>query len=117
MKTRFATLFFIIVIITFISCKGKTDMSEFLLLSDREAPLGWIHFTIYKDSTFEYISRGLIEKSVFKGKAIITKDTIFLNYNDSIPNVGTKVIYNKDYIEFLELDNSRLMTRLNKLVN
>lgn len=106
----------IITMLTVISCKKEKDMSEFLLLSDREAPLGWIYFTVYKDSTFEYISRGLSNKKVFSGKAQIRKDTIYLNYNDSIPNVGTKVFLTKEYIEFVELNNSRLMTRLNKLM-
>ena len=97
------------------SCNKKTDNSQFLLLSDREAPLGWIYFTLYKDSTFEYVSRGLSNEDIYKGKAIIKKDSIFLNYQDSIPIVGKRVFYTKDYVEFIDLKNSRLKTRLNKL--
>lgn len=108
-------IFMFITILTFSFCRKEKDMSEFLLLSDREAPLGWIYFTVYKDSTFEYTSRGLRNESVFSGKALITNDTLYLKYNDSIPNVGSKVFYMKDYIQFVELNNSELKTRLNKL--
>lgn len=95
----------------------RIDYDQFLLLSDREAPLGWIYFTVYTDSTFEYISRGLTDADIYKGKAVIKKDSIFLNYYDSIPIVGKRVFYTKDYIEFIDLNNSRLKTRLNKLTD
>jgi hypothetical protein len=107
----------IVVLLTSISLwNRRIDYDRFLLLSDRQAPLGWIYFTIYKDSTFEYTSRGLSDRDIYKGKAIIKKDSIFLNYYDSIPIVGKRVFYTKDYVEFVDLKNSRLKTRLNKLI-
>ncbi len=102
-------------------CNREPDYDQFLLLSDREAPLGWIYFTVYKDSTFEYISRGLRERDTYKGKAIIKKDSIFLKYYDSVPIVGTKVYFTKKYVEFVKLNeygfNPRLETKLNKLID
>lgn len=109
-------IFFLIIFVV-LSCKENNDKSEFLLLSDKEAPLGWSYFTIYKDSTFEFINRGLVDKYIYPGKAKITEDTIFLKFRDSIPVIGTKVLYKKDYVEFVQFHKTRFKTRLNKLVD
>lgn len=110
------TLGFALFLFTILSCSKKNDKTKFLLLSDREAPLGWSYFTINKDSTFEFVTRGLTDRSVFYGKASITKDTIFLSYNDSIAIIGTKVLWKKEYVEFIEFNNTKFRTRLNRLV-
>lgn len=107
----------LIILLFLISCKkNNSQRDDFILRSDREAPLGWTYFTIYSDSTFEYISRGLREKDIYKGKALIKKDSIFLNYYDSIPNVGKRVFLAKGYLEFIDLESPyRLEIKLNKI--
>lgn len=91
----------IILILLFISCDdNKREEKKAILLADREAPLGWVYLRIYGDSTFEFESRGMRTSDIFSGKAVITKDTIFFNYNDSIPKAGDKAVYSDKFVAY-----------------
>jgi hypothetical protein len=57
MKLTIKLIFGILLIIS-CSTKNRENKKELLLQADREAPLGWVYLRIYKDSTFEFESRG-----------------------------------------------------------
>ncbi len=104
------------VLITLASCSGKPDMENIILYADREAPLGWIHLTIYKDSTFEYQSRGIGTSKIWKGKAQIKKDSIQFEYQDSIPIVGERAYFTDKYIDYLDVGgNGKIEIKFSKL--
>ena len=96
----------LIIIIAFLlfACGQTSERNskekEPLLLADREAPLGWIYLRIYKDSTFEFESRGLRTSKIYSGIANIAIDTIYFDYNDSIPRVGTKAVYSDKFVAY-----------------
>jgi hypothetical protein len=95
MKIRILYLFLLLIII---SCK---DESREVLLADREAPLGWIYLKMYDDKSFEFISRGMMrDEDVYKGNYELKNDTIYFNYDDSIPSAGSKAIIHKDYVNY-----------------
>ena len=82
-----------LLIIVSCSTKKKEEKKEILLLANREAPLGWLHLRVYKDSTFEFESSGLRTSTKYKGKALIDKYQIQFNFFDSIPKAGSIAIY------------------------
>ena len=84
--------------------KNKKDKKELLLQADREAPLGWVYLRIYKDSTFEFESRGVRTSTVYQGKAEINKYQIRFNYTDSIPKAGSLAIYDKNSVYYTNGD-------------
>jgi hypothetical protein len=70
---------------------------ETILAADREAPVGWVRFYAYSDSTFEY---SLDARDKHRGKYHISRDTLFLESNDT--NIGIdKVIIKGDLLEFV----------------
>jgi len=81
-------------------------MENIILYANREAPLGWIHLTIYKDSTFEYKSLGIRTEKVWKGKALIKKDSIQFKYKDSVPIIGEKAYYTDKYVDYFEMEGN-----------
>jgi hypothetical protein len=86
-----------------------------MLLSQKSTDsLDYAHLMIFRDSTFQYVSIRKLKENVFSGKAVITEDTIYLTYNDTVPNVGHKAHYTKDYIEFVQADNVKLEIKLNR---
>ena len=104
----------IVVLITLVSCFRKPDMENIILYANREAPLGHVHLTVFKDSTFEFELSGITTSKIWKGKAIIEKDSINFNYYDSIPVVGKRAYYNNKYIEYLDR-SERVEIKYNKL--
>jgi hypothetical protein len=90
------------VLTTLASCFRKPNMENIILYANREAPLGHVHLTIFKDSTFEFELSGITTSKIWKGKAVIKKYSINFNYYDSIPVVGKKAYYNNKYVEYLE---------------
>tara|TARA_Y100000766_G_C18772636_1_gene539089 strand:+ start:60 stop:944 length:885 start_codon:yes stop_codon:yes gene_type:complete len=81
----------------------KNDKLEPNLLADREAPLGWVYLRAYPDSSFEFILKGLRDRTIFPGKYSINADTIFFNYTDSIPKLNsTKAIFRNNSIVYLD---------------
>ncbi len=84
----------IAIVLLVIACdhEEKRSTKEPILLADREAPLGWIHLKIYEDSTFEFISSGLRDKTVYPGTVTIHDDTLEFHYQDSIPKAGTRAV-------------------------
>lgn len=80
----------------------KAEKLEPNLLADREAPLGWVYLRTYPDSSFEFISAGLRDRTIYPGKYRINADTIFFDYTDSIPKLNsTKAIIRNNSIVYL----------------
>lgn len=102
------------VLITLASCFRKPDMENIILYAHREAPLGHVHLTVFKDSTFEFELSGIATSKIWKGKAVIEKDSINFNYYDSIPIVGKRAYYNNKYVEYLDRPE-RIEIKFNKL--
>jgi hypothetical protein len=88
------SLIVIVFVSLFASCGQDTqrDPKEPILLADREAPLGWIHLKIYQDSTFEFISRGIRQETIYPGRVVIHDDTLEFEYQDSIPKAGSRAV-------------------------
>ena len=76
------------------SCNNQKtrDKENPILVAQREAPIGWIWLNLYPDSTFEYITGGARNKRVYSGNFKINADTIFFDYKDSIPLVGSQAL-------------------------
>ena len=98
---------FFVISFCLIQCNNNSaSKKEILLKAGREAQLGWVYLTIYKDSTFQFAYTGLRgDYDIYNGKVSIKKDSMFFSYQDSIPRAGTKVIYNNK--------RDRKSTRLN----
>lgn len=82
------------------SCTGTADSDSephIVLAADREAPLGWVKFYAYADSTFEY-SRDSREK--YHGNYRLRGDTLFLTCDDSNIGIDTAIIQ-KQVLKFL----------------
>ncbi len=92
---------FIGIISLFISCNKRQNLEKFLLLADREVPLGWVYLRMNKDKTFEYEARGLSRKGdIYSGTFEIKNDTIYFNYSNSIPVVGDKAVLSKKFVSY-----------------
>ncbi len=99
------------------SSSVRTETKSVLLKADREAPLGWVHLTIYQDSTFEFMSAGLRSKTVFKGKVEIRNDSLFFAYIDSIPKAGKTAVYNDKVVAYVDGEyTERLNISLTELI-
>lgn len=74
-------LLFTSIIFLFVSCSEKKDLSEFLLLADQEAPLGWVYLRVYKDEKFEYISHSLkrSDKEIHQETVDFKNDIIYFD--------------------------------------
>ncbi|GCD78995.1 hypothetical protein [Schleiferia thermophila] len=112
----------VIASLTITSCNSssKTTEKPTLLRADREAPLGWMSLRIYNDSTFNLTSHGLRKQysKEYLGKVIITKDTLYFNYNDSIPKAGSTAVYNDKVVGFIDGEYpERLEIRMTKLAD
>ncbi len=101
----------ILVIIIFLTSSCKRDLiKDGILMAEREAPIGINHLRVFKDSTFEFEYNGFPD-NLYKGKINIVKDTIYFNYENSIPAFGNKAIIqdrnliyiNGSYKEILEI--------------
>jgi hypothetical protein len=78
-------LTYLIILIVNVYCsKTQNDNRVVILHGDREAPLGWVTFEMYEDSTFEFTSSGLRDEDVYRGKFEIWDGLISLIYEDSI---------------------------------
>ena len=95
---------FFIILLCLIQCDNKNrSKKEILLEAGREAQLGWVYLTIYKDSSFRFVYSGLRgDGDIYNGKVSIKKDSMFFNYSDSIPRAGTKAIYNNKRIAYID---------------
>jgi len=83
------------------TCERANETKETILLADREAPIGWVYLRIFKDSTFEFETRGFRTCNIYSGTAKIIQDTIYFNYSDSIPKAGTTAIYSDNSVEYI----------------
>lgn len=105
LKRTFKTSLTIIIPLLMMSCNNSTSRTEKtpILKADREAPLGWVYLTIYKDSTFEFKSAGLRgDDDTYKGKVDIRKDSLFFAYSDSIPRAGKTAIFNDKAVAYID---------------
>ena len=95
---------FFVISFCLIQCNNNSaSKKEILLKAGREAQLGWVYLTIYKDSTFQFAYTGLRgDYDIYNGKVSIKKDSMFFSYQDSIPRAGTKVIYNNKRIAYVD---------------
>ncbi len=96
------------------ACSRKPNMENIILYAHREVPLGHVHLTIFKDSTFEFETSGIGISNIWKGKAAIKKDSIKFNYFDSIPIVGERAYFDNKYVEYLD-QFERVEIKYNKL--
>jgi len=61
-------------------------------MAEREAPIGFNHLRVFRDSTFEFEYKGFPNSKLHTGKIRIENDTIIFKYNGSIPAFGNKAI-------------------------
>jgi len=115
-------IYAIIVSLIIVSCQrvqnSKIERNE-VLEAGREAPLGWVYLTVFKDSTFQFVLTGIRsnDRVVFPGKVRIVEDSLFFTYTDSVPKVGTiaiiknkMVIYtNGEYLETLKVGKNEIV--------
>lgn len=84
--------------------KENTDDKKSILQASREAPLGWLYFELYSDSTFMATSAGLRDADKFLGTYKLHFDTLFLTYKDSIPKAfGKEILIEKHNLRFLDI--------------
>ncbi len=120
MKKAIIIIIVSLIVLSCHSTSNKQVEKKEILKADREAPLGWVYLTIYKDSTFQFVLTGIRsnDKEIFPGKVRIENDSLFFAYTDSVPKAGNiaiiknkQVIYiNGEYSERLEID-------LNEIIN
>ena len=67
-------------------------------MAEREAPIGFNHLRVFKDSTFEFEYTNFPNSKFYKGTINIENDTIFFNYNGKIPQFGNKAIIHKNHL-------------------
>jgi hypothetical protein len=102
--------------LVYLSCEDAKRDKEPVLLADREAPLGWVNLKMYKDNSFEFISSGLRDKTVYSGTFRLSTDTIFFNYRDSIPKAGKTAIISAKTVSYFAGDYPESVEiKLNKL--
>jgi len=84
------------------SCNSKEKGKIKILAANREAPLGWVYLNVYSDSSFEFISKGLRDQSIYPGIVKIKKDTLHFTYTDSIPKAGKTAIITKTSVSYID---------------
>jgi hypothetical protein len=118
MNTKFYHLVvFLIILLSHYNCYNPKRSIKAVLLADREAPLGWVYLKMYDDHSFQFISRGLRERTVYEGTFKLNSDTILFSYRNSVPRAGKTAIikvYSVDYIdgeypESVEIKLNKLM--------
>jgi len=87
-------LILIIMSLMILSCK-RDLIKDGILMAEREAPIGFNHLRVFRDSTFEFEYKSFPNSKLHTGKIKIVNDTIFFRYNDSIPSFGNKAIIDK----------------------
>ena len=92
-------LLFVLTIISLTSCSNSQDTNEPkpILAADREAPVGWVVFKAYPDSTFKY---SLSSRHKYTGTFKLNADTLFLTCSDTTIGIDKVAIGNKGSLEF-----------------
>jgi len=65
-------------------------------MAEREAPIGFHHLRVFKDSTFEFECKSFPNSKIYVGRINIENDTIIFNYSGKFPAFGNKAIINKN---------------------
>ena len=108
----------IIIALLILSCRNKNKRTDFILYADREAPIGWIYLKVYKDSTFDFISKSFPTSKIHSGILSIKNDTLNFNFYDSIPAVGDKAIIDKRHVIYVNGSyKERLEIRLDSITD
>ena len=106
----------ILLSLSIFSCINPKQGKQPVLLADREAPLGWIYLKMYNDNSFEFISYGLRDGTVFPGTFRVSRDTIFFTYKDSIPRAGKTAVIGDNSVSYFDGEYSESVEiKLNKL--
>ncbi len=84
-------LIFLFIIAMILSCK-RDLIKDGILMAEREAPIGFNHLRVFRDSTFEFEYKSFPNSKLHTGKITMENDTINFIYEDSIPAFGDKAI-------------------------
>lgn len=108
-KMKFTTKYSIFLsLATLFSCSTSEsnelpDNKESILYASREAPLGWLYFELFSDSTFTATSAGLRDADNYHGTYRLHFDTLFLTYRDSIPRgFGKEMLIERHHLRYLD---------------
>lgn len=98
--------------------KKEVVEKSILLSGRRKAPLGWVYLTVYEDSSFQFALTGLRGGKIYNGTAAFKSDTIFFEYEDSIPKAGKIAVLSEFNISYIDGDyQENLGVTKNKLNN
>jgi len=87
------------------SCKKKNPLNKnktLVLTAISDASVGGLFLNIYKDSSFDFTSQSMLHKNTFSGKIKMENDTLYFNFKNAIPDIGTKAIFTPNTIAFVE---------------
>jgi hypothetical protein len=91
LKTKHRSLLFFSLWITLACNTSDEKTPELILAADREAPIGWVSFNAYADSTFKY---SLSRNTLYNGTYSLRGDTLFLSFADKSIDIDKVVIKN-----------------------
>ena len=101
---KYIPYIFILVILSCSNSKQeKTKEKEIIYSARREAPLGWVILDLHPNNEFTFYNNGLRVINKYLGKYSLNKNTITLNFEDSLPTSRhgcNKAIISKNFINF-----------------
>ena len=101
---KYIPYIFILVILSCSNSKQeKTKQKEIIYSARREAPLGWVILDLHPNNEFTFYNNGLRVINKYPGKYSLNKDTITLNFEDSLPTSRhgcNKAIISENFINF-----------------
>ena len=83
----------------FVSCE-RDLVKNGLLMAEREAPIGFNHLRVFKDSTFEFEYTSFPNSTFHRGSITFIADTIIFKYEDAIPAFGDKAVIDGRYLVY-----------------
>ena len=101
-KQLYPLVIILLILVSCYSCDNLKQDKQAILLADREAPLGWVYLKMYRDQSFEFISRGLRDETVYPGTFRFRSDTVFFSYKDSIPKAGKTAIIRDKSVSYID---------------
>jgi len=104
MQMKLQIRYIILVILFACNTTKNSDNKKSILQASREAPLGWLYFELYSDSSFTATNSGLRISSKYHGTYQHKFDTLFLTYSDSVPEAfGKEMLIEKEHLRFLDI--------------